>query len=269
MPIRFSYLLTWRGGNEPSRLSNLHTVLTWLARALPEAEVIVVEQDDAPRLAGPLPHPAVKVIYAFNPGPFNKSWGYNLAQRHAGTNLLAFADADLLLPARQLQQAVEICASTYAAVNPYRRLIDLTPEESQYVGQGNFDWQPERPLAAQNREAIGERVVFCGGLFLIRRDAFIHLGAWDERFRGWGGEDDAMTYKLERARLPATELDDAPALHLWHPRPREATFEQAHYAANTALLAEYRGYSDQQLTRLAEVMVQTHGHREKYRPFSA
>lgn len=268
MSPRYSYLLTWRGNNDPSRLSNLHTVLAWLAASAPDAEVILVEQDDVPRLNGPLPHPACRTAFVYNPGPFNKSWGYNVAVRYASTPILAFGDADVILPAAQLQQAVELCMSSYVAVNPYRRLIDLTAEESALVGQGDFDLHPERPDNRQNRQAIGEHVVFCGGLFLIRRDAFIHLGGWDERFRGWGGEDDAMTYKLERARLPATELDDRPALHLWHPRPRQSTFEQPHYAANAALLAEYRQLSDTQLSRLAEILVQTFGNSQKYRPFT-
>lgn len=268
MAPRYSYLLTWRSNNDPSRLSNLHTVLAWLAASAPDAEVILVEQDDIPRLTAPLPHPRCHVVFAYNPGPFNKSWGNNVAARLASTPILAFGDADVILPADQLRQAVDLCISSYAAINPYRRWIDLTPEESQMLHQGNFAWQPERSADSENRQAIGENLVFCSGLFLIRRDAFIHIGGWDERFRGWGGEDDAMTYKLERARLPASELDGQPILHLYHPRPRQNTFEQPHYVANTALLAEYRQLSDSQLSRLAEILVQTFGNSQKYRPFT-
>ena len=268
MSIRCSYLITWRAGSDASRRDNLLAVLAWLAQ-FPEIEVVLVEQDDAPRLESSLPHPTCRQIFAYNPGPFNKSWGFNLAFRHASTPLLAFGDADIIIPKAQLRQAIDACASNSVVVNPYRRIIDLNEEETQQVRQGAYDLIPLRPVdSASNREAIGERVVFCGGLFLIRRDAFIHLGGWDERFRGWGGEDDAMTYKVERARLPALELDTMPALHLYHPRLRENTFEQAHYAANRALLAEYRDYTDQQLFRLAEIMLQSMGHREKYRPFT-
>lgn len=269
MNPRFSYLLTWRSNDDPSRTRNLLAVIAWLAKSAPDAEVILLEQDDAPRLEGLLAHPGCKYLFAYNPGPFNKSWGFNVAFRHARTGLLAFGDADVVLPEAQLQQAVDLCQNRVVAVNPYRRLIDLSEAETQQLIASQFDWQPERPLEQQNREGIGERVVFCGGLFFIRRDAFIHLGGWDERFRGWGGEDDAMTYKLERARLPALELDDQPALHLWHPRPQQDTFGQPHYGANTSLLGEYRAYGDEQLSRLAEISVQTLGNQEKYRPFSA
>jgi predicted glycosyltransferase involved in capsule biosynthesis len=101
-------------------------------------------------------------------------------------------------------------------------------------------------------------------LFAIRRDAFVHLGGFDERFVGWGGEDDAMTIKVERARLSCVELDREVALHLHHPRPAEATFGHAHYAANRALLDDYARYDDATLARLAEVQWQLAGHARKY-----
>lgn len=103
----------------------------------------------------------------------------------------------------------------------------------------------------------------------MRRDAFAALGGWDERFRGWGGEDDALTHRIERSRLACTELDTAAALHLWHPRPNETTFGQPHYADNHRLVEEYPRYSDAQLQRMAEVQMQIIGQREKYRPWQA
>ncbi len=81
------------------------------------------------------------------------------------------------------------------AVKPYRRLIDLSAEETQPILAGGFDRIPPRnETDSPNREGIGERIVFAGGSFVIRREAFVALGGWDERFRGWGGEDDALSY---------------------------------------------------------------------------
>lgn len=132
---------------------------------------------------------------------------------------------------------------------------------------GEFDWLPSRESgAAANREGIGEHIAYAGGAFLITRAAFVHVGGWDERFRGWGGEDDAMSYKIERARLSGIELDRRPALHLHHARSQATTFGHQHYASNCALLESYRELDDRQLARFAEVQMQLIGHREKYRP---
>ena len=262
--LKASYIMTWRQGDGAARHDNLCAVLAWLAR-YPMFAPIVVEQDSAPRLSGPLPHPNVTHVFAYNAGPFNKSWGLNVGFRASPLHWLAFADADLIL-GDALPETLDYLNQGYSVVKPYRRLIDLDETESDRVRAGEFDWIPERHETAANREGAGEFIVFGGGLFAITRAAFVAVGAWDERFRGWGGEDDAMSYKLERARTPAIELDRRAALHLFHLRAASQTFLQPHYETNRALLADYRSLEDVQLARFAEVQMQIVGHREKYRP---
>lgn len=259
-----SYIMTWRQGEGDARRDNLFAVLAWLKR-YPMFAPILVEQDSAPRLAGPLPHGELTYVFAYNPGPFNKSWGLNVGFRASAHSWLAFADADLIA-GDALPEMLDYLSQGYSAVKPYRRLIDLDETQSAHVRAGAFDWVPQHDTAVPSREGIGEFIVFAGGLFAITRAAFGAIGAWDERFRGWGGEDDAMSYKLERARTPAIELDRRPALHLFHPRLASATMQQPHYAANRALIADYRSLEDAQLARMAEVQMQIVGHREKYRP---
>ena len=263
--MRTSAIVTYRGADGSERRANLDAVLAWLA-ATPDVEAIVVEQDRYPRLEAPLPHPSARVVFAYNAGPFNKAWGLNVGARHASGSVLLLGDADVIVPGG-LALAAGTCASTMQVVKPYRTLVDLTPEESALVrrsrGAGSIDVE----LAARgNRDAIGERLVLCGGWFAMRRDAFAALGGFDERFVGWGGEDDAMTLKVELARLSTCELDPGPALHLWHPRSHATTLGHAGYASNVALLADYARYDEATLARLFEVGRQTFGHRDKYVP---
>ena len=260
-----TYILTYRDGGLPQRRANLDAVLAWLAR-FTHISVIVVEQDVAPTLPAPLPYPRCHGVFAYNPGPFNKSWGYNVGARLAQSAMLGFGDADVIVGAA-LWDAFQLLEHHMLAVKPYRRLLDLSEEESRPVLAGDFERIPQRDAASPpNREAIGERIVFAGGSFVIRLEAFNAPGGWDERFVGWGGEDDAFSYRIERARLRCTELDEAPAMHLWHPRPREITFDQPNYAANARLVADYARYADAQLQRLVEVQLQLNGNIDKYRP---
>ena len=259
-----SCILTYRQGegDDGARRANLEIVLARLARS-PAIETIVVEQDRVPRLSGELPLPRARHLFVRNDGPFNKGWGLNVGARLASGSELAFLDADVLV-GKSLDNAFALCAREFAMVKPYVRLADLTRAQTRALRAGTLV-----PLAIdprrQAREAIGESTVLCGGLFVLRRDAFMHIGGFDERFVGWGGEDDAMTIKVERARLSCVELDDEIALHLWHPRSRSTTMRQPHYAQNLALLDDYRRYSDSCLARLAEVQWQAGGNLHKYR----
>ena len=259
-------ILTYRGASGSDRRANLDAVLAWLARE-PALEVIVVEQDAHPRLAAPLAHPAARIVFAYNAGPFNKAWGLNVGARVSEAGVLLFGDADVIVPGG-LGEAAAMCARHAQLAKPYRRLVDLTPGETAAVRLSGPDAAAIVRDAATppNRDAIGERLVLCGGWFAIRRDAFAALGGFDERFVGWGGEDDAMTIKVERMRLATWELDPGPAWHLWHPRSAETTVGHAHYAGNLALLDDYRHYDDGALARLVEVQRQTCGRRDKYRP---
>jgi hypothetical protein len=260
--MRTSAIVTYRGADGSERRANLDAVLAWLA-ATPELETLVVEQDAFPRLDAPLPHPSARVVFAYNAGPFNKAWGLNVGARHASGGVLLFGDADVIVPGG-LAQTAAICASSMQVVKPYRTLVDLTLEESQGVRMGTrltIDAEARR-----DRDAIGERLVLCGGWFAMRHDAFAALGGFDERFVGWGGEDDAMTLKVELARLTTCELDPGPALHLWHPRSHATTLGHKDYASNVALLADYARYDETTLARLFEVGRQTFGYRDKYVP---
>jgi cellulose synthase/poly-beta-1,6-N-acetylglucosamine synthase-like glycosyltransferase len=144
-------------------------------------------------------------------------------------------------------------------------LYDLGEHESAALRAGQIE--PDA-LDLSGREAgraaIGENLVLCGGAFAMRRDAFVGLGGWDERFLGWGGEDDALSYKLQRRRLSTVELDESAALHLWHPRPPARTLGQPHYRANQALLEGYRSLDEPAFERLLEVQQQRQP--RKYRP---
>jgi hypothetical protein len=259
-----SYLITYRESGSSERRENLFAVLRWLAQ-WPEIQVVVIEQDRAPQIERELLGAKGGARLAYNPGAFNKAWGLNVAASMASGPLLALADADLIVP-RALPEAAERCRPGHA-VKPYRSIVDLTAEESARVRTGEWGFVPSRTSGVpKNREGRGEQVVFAGGLFLIHRDTYLQLGGFDERFVGWGGEDDAMTVKLQRAGVALSEIGDEPALHLWHPRSHESTFGQPSYDANRALLADYATYGDAQFARLCEVQRQTMGNRHKYRP---
>jgi hypothetical protein len=258
-----AYVVTYRDDGTAQRRANLVSVLNWL-RTLSEVEIIVIEQDEAPSAACAAQE-GMRWVFVYNPGPFNKSWGLNVGARLTTSALLAFGDADVIC-APAWPQALRLLREQFPVVKPYRRIVDLSEQESVCVRAGQWDFQPQRaPDEAPNREAQGEFIVFAGGLFLVRREVFDRVGGFDEAFLGWGGEDDAMTLRLIASSAPMHTLDLAPAMHLWHPRSPATTFKQAQYLANCALLSEYRRYDRAQLVRRCESQGPTLGNPEKYR----
>ncbi len=257
-----SYIIPYRGST-PERERNLAATLRWLATQ-PAAEVLVVEQDSVPRLPATLPHPAARVLFTYNPGPFNKSWGLNVGVRHAGQDIVALADGDLIV-ADGLAEAVAACRRGFAIAKPYRHVVDLDEASTVAVAAALEAGEPLPPdLAGRDRGVFGERIVLAGGVLVMRRDAYARLGGYDERFVGWGGEDDALTHRIERTRTSTAETGMGVALHLAHERTRDTTVEHAHYPMNAQLLASYPLLDDASLARLAEVGWQLAGNARKY-----
>ena len=66
-------------------------------------------------------------------------------------------------------------------------------------------------------EGSGPLNVFGAMCQIMPREAFEAVGGWDERFRGWGGEDYAFARALDTLWGPHKNTAND-ILHLWHPR---------------------------------------------------
>jgi len=245
------------------REANLRAVLRWLSH-IPSIEVVLVEQDCAPRVKAQTLPANCKYYFARNRGAFNKAWGLNVGFKQSSGTVIALGDADLITDAATLMLCYGKCQSEFEAMKPYDRLIDLTREESQPVLDGACSIAANRNGQPRNREAIREFVCFCGGLFLIRRDDYEELGGFDERFLGWGGEDDAMTAKLSRLAKRRGVVRNRTAYHLWHERNRNSRYFHPYYQQNRARTKWYATCDTQSLMLLCQQDRRTMGQPDRY-----
>lgn len=258
-----SYLITFRD-NDDGRLSLLNAVVAWLA-GLPNLEVIIVEQHDSPRI-DPRSLPGnSRTRFVYNDGPFNKAWGLNVAAKLATRELIVIGDADMVMSGGALGRALAVCRDHYDAVNPYSNLVDLTESETRSVLEGGLDPEGGLPGRSGDRRPQGEFVCFCGGICVFRRAVYLGLGGMDERFQGWGGEDDAMSIALARHTSRLAVQTDTMAWHLWHPRPPER-YHHPSYRRNRELAERYRTCSREELVRQYRERRVTMGNPERYRP---
>ncbi len=269
--MQASYIITYRADDAGYRRHNLETVLTWLSTLAlrDELQVILVEQAATPSLNAaedPLLE-RVELLHVYSEQAFNKSWGFNIGARLARTPWLIFADADMILPGG-LDETLDVLARGVDVVKPYSRMIDLDAAQTEALDEGVLPQAALSGEQASGRAHIGEHVVLAGGVFAIQAARFGQIGGFDERFLGWGGEDDAMTLKIQRTR-PSVVALDAPALHLYHPRDQAALMNHPQYAQNKALLSCYRDLPESPLFRMFEIQKQFAGNIHKYSPASS
>jgi hypothetical protein len=259
-----SYVITYRATDDPARRANLEAVLAWLELQT-LAEVIVVEQDSAPTLGDLASFPSLRSLFAHNPGQFNKSWGFNVGVRAGTGSVLAFGDADVLC--RGLPAAVAAARSGAPVVRAFSKALDLDEADSDMLRADlSCLGDPSFGAAAPDRAQSGEITPLCGGLVLFQRQFLARLGGWDERFLGWGGEDDAMDIKVQRSGARGVILKGSPAFHLAHRRASGTIAADSHYRNNLALLQQLRAMPDEALRRMCEVTAQLAGNPNMHRP---
>lgn len=254
--------------SDAHRTDNLLCVLKHYA-PLPDIEILLVEQGARPCVLPTLPA-AVKRLFISNPGAdhpggFNKSWGFNVAVRQTSRAVLALIDADMLVDLNALSQAVKLTRTRAVATNPFERWHDLDLPTTLTIRQnGNTGAINFKAVQGSLQRREREHLNFCGGAFLIRRTTYLQLGGFDERYVGWGGEDNCMDVKLKRSGQPLGQVKDSTAIHLWHPQSTASTFEQPNYACNLKMLQELMACDAVQFKFMCELQRQLAGHPRKY-----
>lgn len=229
----FSYLFTYRQSTK-DRYQNLLTVLDWLNYFNKEIifEVIIVEQDNESKLEIDKEkyHYPIKHVFAFNPQLFNRSWGFNIAVKNAIYDKLFFADSDMIVNHEFIIQAVVALDKDYDVISPFKSLIDLTLDETNSLNLNSFTYNIDRP----HRGGMN----FCSGIVAYTKKVHETVYGWDERFEGWGGEDDIQLFKL--SQLCKLGMLNNNCFHLHHQRSKlDGTNQHPKYRNNLALFWHY------------------------------
>jgi predicted glycosyltransferase involved in capsule biosynthesis len=90
-------------------------------------------------------------------------------------------------------------------------------------------------------------IPLCGGIVVVRAEAFERAGGMDETFVGWGGEDDALSTALMRTGSDCRILRATPAYHLWHDRDPAQRYRHPDYERNAARAQWWRTASDAEI----------------------
>ncbi|MER5642924.1 galactosyltransferase-related protein [Streptosporangium sp. NPDC002524] len=184
-----------------------------------EVSVTVVESDTAPTWRDTVEPLVDHYVFARHDGHFNKSWAVNVGVRDTPgePELICVLDTDILADRRFLSRNLDRMAREpgLSAFLPYRRMFCLDPETSAAAIRRRCErGEADVPLDAVRSLVLKEPP---GACLWVRSTVFDAIGGFDERYQGWGGEDDDVVARLSLAGR-FTRFDD-PLLHLAHPRP--------------------------------------------------
>ena len=158
---------------------------------------------------------------------FNKNEALNHAFQKATGKIIVTLDADAYMPGRIIERCAnrileEVESGNHLWYVPYRHLYRLKREISKKIIASD----PKNPLRLSSpppmedvengvQSSYGHR--YAAMAMVFPREALDAVGGcFDERFKGWGGEDVALLRALDtlygKHKTVNTDI-----LHLWHP----------------------------------------------------
>ena len=247
-PYIFTFIIGYRHNNE--RFNNLKRTLEWV-NSFSGVEIILVEQDKHSKISHL--NLGCKQIFVKSNKPYNRSWAFNVGLKYATSPIIVFGDSDLIMKPDEFISSIQKI-NEFDMVSPYSSVIDLTPEETNLpLGNViNID-------RAGRGELDNQKINICGGITIFKKEAIERIGGWDERFVGWGAEDDFQTIKVENF----IKYSEEPyrCYHLYHTRNQP---DMNLYAHNIKLLEDGKKLSVEQLVSYIAKVRNNIGSKNKY-----
>lgn len=140
---------------------------------------------------------------------WNRSAAYNRGAEISRAGVLAYVEADLLIPGRQILEAIKLAAEHPVLVIAFSRFLAMTDHDSRMVRAGRL--HPSKASAEQVRgdnESIGAANI-------LSRESLEMIGQFDESFEGHAYDDDA-TEMAFRICCGPTRFIEGPGWHQFH-----------------------------------------------------
>ena len=145
--------------------------------------------------------------------PYCKSAAVNSAARKATRDIFIIADADIAFDTDQMERAIEML-DNHAWIIPYEDRKELN--EAQTLDLTN-NREPSVKFSGIDFTGCGSYAYGVGSINIVPRRYFEGAGGFDERFKGWGYEDNAFAMALDTLYGNHIRPKGSVVWHLNHP----------------------------------------------------
>lgn len=148
--------------------------------------------------------------------PFCRSAARNDAFEQATGDILIVNDADTFCTKSSLDSAIELVTTgDEKFVLPYDVYFNVSRVETEQwlsVPSTSFSFPPEMPEGSYEHRLLTAE----SGVLVVSREAWENANGYDERFIGYGWEDNAFISALTQANGQGLKIRGT-AYHLYHP----------------------------------------------------
>ncbi|MFJ7241172.1 glycosyltransferase family 2 protein [Streptomyces olivaceus] len=212
-------VIPFRDRGPGRRLRNLLACLQALRdQSVPRAfyHVAVVETDETPRWREAVLPYTDHHLFAYKADTFNKSWAVNVGVVNAPgrAEIVCILDADALVDRDFVaRNAARFQRPGVMGHLSYRDMWCLDETSTSWAVDQRL-WRGAGQVAPDGLRAFVLRRP-PGCCVWVRTSAFHRIGGMDERFEGWGGEDNDFAYRMDTHS--AFDHYHDPLLHMYHP----------------------------------------------------
>ncbi|WP_051633787.1 glycosyltransferase family 2 protein [Bacillus sp. UNC41MFS5] len=174
------------------------------------------------------------VIGTINENDVNKAKAVNMAAKKATRDIFVILDADIVVTREIIEESIKLLDKA-AWVVPFTKIYDVPYELTRNL----LKTEPTGPIDINKEKCNKVNWLyngFAGKINIIPRKNFEAVGGFDERFIGWGGEDDAFSHAVNTICGYFVNYKGS-IFHLWH--PSSSYHSNPNSKANIALLNRY------------------------------
>lgn len=162
---------------------------------------------------------------------FSRSGAINRGVEKASGDMLVISDADTICNRAALEKATTMSALTSRWVLPYATMgyYNLTEGFTSQV----LRRKPTMKVSPDDYGfAYDHNIESWSGLLVMPRAAFDAVNGFDERFQGWGYEDNSFRLAMDTIWGPYLRVEDENVYHLYHSVPADGAFNSPNLQFN-------------------------------------